>query len=156
MRTFFDIPNVEDIPAERRAALEFDLEANGFSKKPIFISLLSSSGSMVVDQPERVAVAAAMGMSKIPVHMTIVQPDILLQRCGPGRPAGFNNVSISGESTPQGGAALPAGSAVVPPPTEPGASDSSNPGETTPPGGPVLPPGTPTVPPPTEPPASES
>jgi hypothetical protein len=124
MRTFFDIPNVEDIPVERRAALEFDLEANGFSKKPIFISLLSSSGSMVVDQPERVAVAAAMGMSKIPVYMTIVQPDIPLQRCGPGIPAGFNNVSISGESTPPGGAALPAGSAVVPPPTEPPASGS--------------------------------
>lgn len=125
MNVYFDIPAVEDIPPQRREALQADLEANGFSRKPIFVSILSGSESMVVDQPQRVAVAASMGMTSVPVHVTIVQPDILVQRCGPGTPAGFGNVSISGETTPPGGAVLPPGGGTTPPPPpEPEASDS--------------------------------
>lgn len=123
MREFFDIPALEDIPPERRQALEDDLEANGFNSKPVFVSILSGSDSMVVDQPQRVAVAASMGYETIPVHLTIVQPDVLVQRCGPGTPAGFSQTSISGETTPPGGAVLPPGG-VTPPPTEPEASGS--------------------------------
>ena len=124
MRKYFDIPALEDIPPERRQALENDLSENGFGSKPVFVSILSGSESMVVDQPQRVAVAASMGMDTIPVHLTIVQPDILVQRCGPGTPAGFGQTSITGETTPPGGAALPPQGGVTPPPTEPEASDS--------------------------------
>ena len=120
MQTYFDIPAVEEIPPERRAALEADLQANGFGKKPVFVSVLGGSDSMVVDQPQRVAVAASMGMTNVPVSITIVQPDILVQRCGPGTPTGLGEgFSISGESTPPGGAVLPPGQPVTPPPTEP-------------------------------------
>ena len=125
MNKYFDIPAVADIPPERRAALEADLTNNGFSKKPVFVSVLGGSESMVVDQPQRVAVAASMGMTDIPVNVTIVQPDILVARCGPGVPMGMDGASaISGETTPEGGAVLPPGSVTTPPPPEPEASDS--------------------------------
>lgn len=124
LHNFFDIPALEDIPPQKRAALEADLAANGFRKKPIFVSIMGDSESMVVDQPQRVAVAASMGMTSIPVHVTIVQPDILLQRCGPGVPLGMDGATaISGETTPDGGATLPP-TTLPPPPTEPEASDS--------------------------------
>ena len=124
MEKFFELPALEDIPPERRQALEADLEAYGFTKKPVFVTILSGSESMVVDQPQRVRVAASMGMSTIPVSLTIVQPDILVQRCGPGVPLGMDGgLPISGETTPDGGAVLPPGP-VVPPPTEPEASGS--------------------------------
>lgn len=125
MRKYFDIPALEDIPPERRQALQADLEANGFGKKPIFVSVLGDSDNMVVDQPQRVAVAASMGMSSVPISITIVQPDILVQRCGPGTPTGLGEgFSVSGETTPQGGAVVPPGQPITPPPTEPEASDS--------------------------------
>ena len=124
MNKYFDIPALEDIPPERRQALESDLAENGFGSKPVFVSILSGSESMVVDQPQKVAVAASMGYENIPVHLTIVQPDILVQRCGPGTPAGFSQTSISGETTPPGGAALPPQGGTTPPPTEPEASGS--------------------------------
>lgn len=123
MRKYFDIPALDQIPAERLQALKADLEANGFRTKPIFVTILGGSNSMVVDQPQRVAVAASMGMNRIPVHLTIVQPDVLVARCGPGTPAGFGNVSISGESTPPGGSIVGPGG-ITPPPTEPEASGS--------------------------------
>ena len=115
METFFDIPALEDIPPERVEALRADLEQYGFSTKPIFVSIFSGSNTMVVDQPQRVRVAAEMGYNRIPVQATIIQSDIVVQRCGPGTPAGFGNVSISGESTPPGGAALPPASSGTPP-----------------------------------------
>ena len=125
MQKYFDIPALEDIPPAKRQALEADLEANGFSQKPIFISILTGSDNMVVDQPQRVAVAASMGMTNIPVSLTIVQPDVLVARCGPGTPTGLGEgFSISGETTPPGGATLPPGTPITPPPTEPEASDS--------------------------------
>ena len=125
MQKYFDIPALEDIPPAKRQALEADLEANGFSQKPIFISILTGSDNMVVDQPQRVAVAASMGMTNIPVSLTIVQPDVLVARCGPGTPTGLGEgFSISGETTPPGGATLPPGLPITPPSTEPEASDS--------------------------------
>ena len=125
LRKYFNIPPLEDISPEKQAALKADLEAYGFSRKPVFVSILGDSESMVIDQPQRVAVAASMGMPNIPVSVTIVQPDILVQRCGPGTPTGMGEgAAISGDTTPQGGASIPQGSPVVPPPTEPEASDS--------------------------------
>ena len=119
MEKFFELPALEDIPPERRQALQADLEANGFSRKPIFVTIMSGSDSIVVDQPQRVRVTASMGYSSIPVSLTIVQPDVLVQRCGPGVPLGMDGSTISGESTPDGGASLPPGNPVTPPPTEP-------------------------------------
>ena len=126
LNKFFDIPALADIPPERQATLKADLEANGFTRKPIFVSILSGSDSMVIDQPERVAVAASTGMTSIPVNAMIVQPDVLVQRCGPGTPAGMSDggAAISGETTPDGGAAIPPGSVVTPPGNEANASDS--------------------------------
>ena len=111
-RNILTLPAVADIPADRRAALEADLETNGFTRKPVFVSILGGSDNMVVDQPQRVAVAASMGMTSVPVSLTIVQPDILVARCGPGVPMGTDGAtSISGDTTPDGGASLPPGTA---------------------------------------------
>jgi hypothetical protein len=126
LNQFFDIPALADIPPERQAALKADLEENGFTRKPVFVSILSGSDKMVIDQPQRVAVAASMGMTNIPVNAMIVEPDVLVQRCGPGTPSGMGDsgAAISGETTPQGGATIPPGSVVTPPGNEVNASDS--------------------------------
>ncbi|NCF63042.1 MAG: hypothetical protein GWP58_09345 [Gammaproteobacteria bacterium] len=118
---FFDIPALENIPAERQASLKADLEEHGFTRKPILVTLFSEAGSMAVDQPERVRVAASMGMTEIPTSLIFIEPDSVLARCGPGSPAGAS--AVSGSTTPIGGATVPPG-AVTPPPTEPEASDS--------------------------------
>jgi hypothetical protein len=76
---------------------------------------------MAVDQPERVRVAASMGVTNIPTSLIFIEPDMILARCGPGTPVGA--ATVSGSTTPIGGATVPPG-AVTPPPTEPEASDS--------------------------------
>jgi hypothetical protein len=114
---FFDIPALEDISPKKQAALREDLEKNGFTRKPIIVSVLADSETMIIDQPERLRMAAEMGFTNIPTTMNFVEPDALLSRCGPGTPAGSSGVS--GESTPEGGANVPPGAPVVPPPTEP-------------------------------------
>lgn len=119
---FFEIPALEDISAEKQATLKADLEAYGFSRKPILVNLFSESQSMAVDQPERIRVAASMGIKNIPTALNFIEPDMHLARCGPGTPVGSG--SVSGSTTPIGGATVPPGSPVVPPPTEPEASDS--------------------------------
>ena len=114
---FFDIPELDEISPERRAAIQADLEKNGFSKKPILVNMFSDSGTMAVDQPARVRVAASLGMTSIPTSLSFIEPDVHVARCGPGTPTGAGGVS--GSTTPSGGAALPPGSPVVPPPPEP-------------------------------------
>ena len=74
-----------------------------------------------MDQPERVRVAASMGMKRIPTTLNFIEPDVILARCGPGTPVGSGGVS--GSTPPIGGATVPP-TAVVPPPVEPEASDS--------------------------------
>ena len=118
---FFEIPALEDISAARQASLKTDLEAHGFTRKPILVTLFSGSGTMAVDQPERVRMAASLGMTAIPTTLVFIEPDSILARCGPGTPAGAS--SVSGSTTPIGGATVPPG-AVTPPTTEPEASDS--------------------------------
>jgi len=118
---FFDIPALEDISPEKQAALKADLEAHGFTRKPILVTLFSETSTMAVDQPARVRVAASMGITNIPTSLIFVEPDMVLARCGPGTPAGSS--SVSGSTTPIGGATVPPGS-VAPPVTEPEASDS--------------------------------
>lgn len=119
---FFEIPALEDISAERQATMKADLEAYGFSRKPILVNLFAESQTMAVDQPDRVRVAASMGIRNIPTTLNFIEPDMHLARCGPGTPVGSGGVS--GSTTPMGGATVPPGAPVVPPPTEPEASDS--------------------------------
>lgn len=117
---FFDIPALDDIPADRQRTIRAELEAYGFTRKSIIVSLFSESGTMAVDQPERVRMAAAMGMKRIPATLAFYEPDTVYARCGPGTPAGTSGVS--GSTTPIGGATVPP--TVAPPPIEPPASDS--------------------------------
>jgi len=118
---FFEIPPLEEISADNQASLKADLEAHGFTRKPILVTMFAESGSMAIDQPERVRVAVSMGITDIPTALVFIEPDVLLARCGPGTPAGSS--SVTGTSTPIGGATVPPGVA-SPPPAEDAASDS--------------------------------
>ena len=117
---FFGIPPLEEIDPDKRAALEADLREHGFTRKSIIVSMFSESNSMAVDQPERVRVAASMGITRIPTTFNFVEPDAILARCGPGTPVGTSGVS--GASTPIGGPTVPP--TVQPPQPLPPASDS--------------------------------
>ena len=114
---FFDIPALEEISADKQAALRADLEAHGFTRKSIIVSIFAGSGAMAVDQPDRIRVAASMGIKAIPTTFNFVEEDVLVARCGPGTPVGSG--AVSGSTTPEGGATVPPGAPVVPPPTEP-------------------------------------
>ena len=114
---FFDIPALDEISAEKQAALKADLEAYGFTRKSIIVSIFAGAGAMAVDQPERIRVAASMGIKSIPTIFNFVEEDVLVARCGPGTPVGSG--AVSGSSTPAPGPIVPPNSPVVPPPTEP-------------------------------------
>ena len=115
---FIDLPDLEDIDPVRREALSAQLETYGFSKKPVFVTLMSGSNRIYVDDPELIRVALSMGMQRIPTALTFVEPDAHLTRCGPGTPVGSASGTISGESTPPGGAVVPPGGGSTPPPPE--------------------------------------
>lgn len=121
---FFDIPPLEDISAEKQEAIRAELEDQGFTRKPFIVTIMSESESMVIDQPERLRVAASMGIKKMPVVFNFVEPDMLLARCGPGTPIGYGSNAISGETTPPGGASVPPGAPAAPPPPDPDVSNS--------------------------------
>ncbi len=121
---FFDIPPLEDISAEKQQAIRAELESEGFTRKPFIVTIMSESASMVIDQPERLRVAASMGMKKMPVVFNFIEPDMVLARCGPGTPVGYGSNAISGETTPPGGAVIPPNAPAVPPPPDPDVSNS--------------------------------
>jgi hypothetical protein len=75
---------------------------------------------MAVDQPDRVRVAASIGITRIPTTFNFIEPDTIFARCGPGTPIGSG--AVSGASTPIGGPTVPP--TVQPPVVEPPASDS--------------------------------
>ncbi len=116
---FFDIPALEEISADTQAAIRADLEAFGFTRKTVIVSLFGGSGTMAVDQPQRIRVAASMGITRIPTTLNFVEEDVLYAACGPGTPAGAG--AVSGSTTPEetSGAIVPAGAPVAPPPAEP-------------------------------------
>ena len=121
---YFDLPDVNDIDPLRREALEAQLETFGFTRKPVFVTLMEG-GKAYVGDPEQVAVAIAMGMERLPAVINFVEQDSYLSRCGPGTPVGSGGVS--GATTPIGGAIVPPGAAPPPPPEPsppPPASDS--------------------------------
>ena len=85
---FFDIPALEDISAEKQAALKADLEAIGFTRKSIIVTMFAESGGMAVDQPERIRVARRWASTRIPTTSALSRQTSLLARCGPGTPVG--------------------------------------------------------------------
>jgi hypothetical protein len=114
---FFEIPALADISPEKQEKIRADLEEHGFTRKPILVSGFAESGTMAVDQPERIRVAASMGIERFPTAFIPVEPDSYLARCGPGTPVGSG--AVSGATTPIGGTAVPPGTPVVPPPMNP-------------------------------------
>ena len=122
LEKLLDLPALENVDPLRREALGAELETYGFSRKPVFVTMLEGSTKMYVDDPERVRVAISMGIARIPTMVNFVEQDFVYRRCGPGTPVGSSGVS--GSTTPVGGAFPPAGT--MPPPTDPNppASDS--------------------------------
>jgi len=115
---FFDLPTLDEIDPIRREALTAQLETYGFSKKPAFVTMISGSGRIYVDDPALIRVALSMGIDRIPTALTFVEADAHLTRCGPGTPVGTSSTTVSGESTPPGGAVVPPGGGISPPPPE--------------------------------------
>ena len=118
-KKLFDLPDLSELDPIRVEALKAQLETFGFSKKPVFVTLLEGGG-LYIDDPAIVSVALSMGITRLPTVIIFVEQDDHLRRCGPGTPAGTSGVS--GATTPPGGANPPPGSVVPPPP--PPVSDS--------------------------------
>ncbi|MFC1690233.1 hypothetical protein ACFL07_11375 [Pseudomonadota bacterium] len=115
---FFDIPALEEISTDKQAALKADLEAHGFTRKSIIVSLFAESNAMAVDQAERIRVAASIGIKNIPTTFNFIEEDVLVARCGPGTPTGSGS-GVSGSTTPVSSATVPPDAPIAPPPTEP-------------------------------------
>jgi hypothetical protein len=121
---YFDIPALEDISADKQQALRADLEAYGFSRKPFLVTLMAGSGTMLLDQPERLRVAASMGL-ELHTALFFVEEDVHLARCGPGTPMGSSGVS--GATTPIGGPTVPPDVAPSPVPENPDPEEPASP-----------------------------
>jgi len=117
----FDLPDLDKIDKQRREAIEAQLDTYGFSRKPIFVTMLEG-GKMYVDDPDRVRIAIAKKMPHLQTVINFVEEDSHLARCGPGTPIGSHG--ITGATTPIGGSIVPTGVPVPPPPPEPPASGS--------------------------------
>jgi len=120
---YFDLPELDAIDSLRREAIGAQLETYGFSRKPVFVTMIEG-GKMYVDDPDRVRVAISMGMKELPTVINFIEEDSHMARCGPGTPVGAGGVS--GATAPIGGLLVPPGSPAPPPPPqpEPAASDS--------------------------------
>ncbi len=115
----FDLPSLDQVDPLRREAIGAELETYRFTRKPVFVTMLEGSPKMYVDDPVRLRVALSMGIQRIPTVINFVEQDSHFRRCGPGTPVGSG--SVSGSTTPIGGANPPPGVPVPPPPS---ASDS--------------------------------
>jgi len=115
---FFDLPDYEDIDEQKREAVEAQLETYGFSRKPIFVTMLQG-GRMYVDDAARVRIAIHMKMPHLQTVVNFVEPDSHLARCGPGTPV--DSEGVSGATTPVGAppSAPPPASSAPPLPPEP-------------------------------------
>jgi hypothetical protein len=96
----FDIPNADEIGAEKLTALTEELKKNGFRKKPIIVSMMSENSSMVVDQPDRVRAAAVLGMESIPTVIFYYEKDSHMARCGLSLPQVDSGSGIGSFSAP--------------------------------------------------------
>jgi len=65
----FDLPERDDIEPSRYQALADDLASNGFSKKPVLVSLLRSGRYRRLAEADRVRVALDKGIEELPVAL---------------------------------------------------------------------------------------
>lgn len=102
MESLFDIPTAEEIGPQRMAVLQGELEAFGFTHKPITVSFLAEGGSLMIDQPDRVRAAAEMGIEAIPIVVFYYTGNTHLAKCGLEMPQISVVAGMSGEqgSTP--------------------------------------------------------
>jgi hypothetical protein len=112
----FELPALEDIDPARREAIAAQLQTFGFSRKPIFVTMLQG-GKMYVDDPDRVRMAISLNMPELHTVINFVENDSYLARCGPGTPVG--TAGVSGSTTPIGGSLVPPGAPEPPPPAPP-------------------------------------
>lgn len=66
LKDLFEVPDKDTIGAARWAELTNDLKQNGFDR-PMLITLLSNASRMWINEPDRVAAAADLGMTDVPV-----------------------------------------------------------------------------------------
>lgn len=69
LEALFDLPDSDDIDPARYQALEDDLAANGFSRKPVMVSLLRSASYRKLAESDRVRVAIDRGVEQFPVAL---------------------------------------------------------------------------------------
>jgi hypothetical protein len=82
----FEIPATEDIDPSRLAALVADLQANGFTKKPINVALMSQNNSMAADEGEKIRAAQSIGIDSIPIVFFNYSENSHKKRCGLAMP----------------------------------------------------------------------
>jgi hypothetical protein len=122
---YFDIPPLEEIDEDRVAAIKASLETYGFSTKPVTVSMMGQSGTMIIDQAEKVRVAASMGISAIPTVVFHFSPVAHLSGCGVVMPqlSVVGNAKTKEELTPPVPPPPPPPPPELPPPERP-ASES--------------------------------
>ena len=69
LEDLFDIPDSDEISPERMKVLKQDLQRDGFSKKPVVLTMYSEKNSSWIDDPERVRAALDLGVEDIPVAL---------------------------------------------------------------------------------------
>lgn len=67
LEELFELPEADDIDPRRYRALVDDLAAQGFSRKPVLVTLLQSGKYRRVAEPDRVRVALDQGIESFPV-----------------------------------------------------------------------------------------
>jgi hypothetical protein len=82
LEQLFDIPDLGDIDPAQRELIAAELIAYGFTNKPLAVSILEDSGGRTLDQPERVRVAASLGIEAIPTVIFYYSGSSHLGRCG--------------------------------------------------------------------------
>ncbi len=118
-----DAPPMADIDPARAERLRGDIESAGFSGKPVNLAMVPGEAGLIADEPERLRVAADMGLQVIPAMFSVYDDESHARRCGVAPPVAAAGVM----GTSQGDAPE------ANPPTD-GPND------------PVLPPGIPTPP----------
>ncbi len=64
---FVTLPSPEQIEEGRWNRLLADLDTEGFSRKPVIVSMYYDGGRVFVDQPDRLTAARELGMDPVPV-----------------------------------------------------------------------------------------
>ncbi len=104
LELMFDIPAIEDIDPDRLAVLVADLQANGFTKKPVNVAVIAQNNTMVIDEADKVRAAQSIGIDTIPIVFFYYDEDTVKRRCGlvetggSGAAAGLEGATDSGNS----------------------------------------------------------